>query len=97
MRAGASRAGESMKDRRDDLATIRITNLSEDTTEQDVADLVKRFGPTSRVFVARDRELNICKGFAFVSYYDKEHAERAMAKLDGFGYDNLILKVEWAR
>ena len=36
-------------DRRDDLSTIRITNLSEDTTEQDVKDLVSRFGHTSRV------------------------------------------------
>ncbi|KAJ3044818.1 translation initiation factor eIF3 subunit g [Rhizophlyctis rosea] len=90
--------GDRMSDRnRDDLSTIRITNLSEDTTEQDVKDLVSRFGHTSRVFVARDRETNTCKGFAFVSYYSKEDAERAQKALNGYGYDNLILRVEWAR
>lgn len=50
---GATRGpGESMKDPKrggEDLSTIRITNLSEDTTEQDVKDLVGRFGHTSRV------------------------------------------------
>ena len=53
MRPGASgsRSGESMNSRsRDDLSTIRITNLSEDATEPDVKDLVSRFGHTSRVF-----------------------------------------------
>ncbi|KND04992.1 translation initiation factor eIF3 core subunit g [Spizellomyces punctatus DAOM BR117] len=90
--------GESMRtERRDDFPTIRITNLSEDTSESDVKDLVGKFGHTSRVFVARDRETNACKGFAFVSFYHKEDAERALEKLNGFGYDNLILRVEWAR
>ncbi|KAJ3053064.1 translation initiation factor eIF3 subunit g [Rhizophlyctis rosea] len=98
---GAPPVGETMGgrggDRRDDLSTIRITNLSEDTTEQDVKDLVSRFGHTSRVFVARDRETNTCKGFAFVSYYSKEDAEKAQNALNGYGYDNLILRVEWAK
>ncbi|KAJ3181848.1 translation initiation factor eIF3 subunit g [Gaertneriomyces sp. JEL0708] len=93
--------GESMRgssdSRRDDYPTIRITNLSEDTQEQDVKELVSRFGHTSRVFVSRDRETNTCKGFAFVSFIHKEDAEKALEKLNGFGYDNLILRVEWAR
>ncbi|TPX32344.1 hypothetical protein SmJEL517_g04549 [Synchytrium microbalum] len=98
MRAGASRGGESMNSRnRDDASTIRITNLSEDATESDVKDLVSRFGGTSRVYVARDQRTGMCKGFAFVTYYDKDNAEKAMASLNGYGYDNLILRVEWAK
>ncbi|KAI9208100.1 eukaryotic translation initiation factor 3 subunit G-domain-containing protein [Polychytrium aggregatum] len=81
----------------DGTFTIRITNLSEDVTEQDVRDLVSRFGPTHRIFVARDKETNICKGFAFISYYDKDKAQKAMDQLNGYGYDNLILRVEWAK
>ncbi|KAI9103266.1 translation initiation factor eIF3g [Phlyctochytrium arcticum] len=90
--------GESMRtDRRDEFPTLRITNLSEEAQEQDIKELVSRFGNTARVFVSRDRETNVCKGFAFVSFYQKEDAERALEKLNGFGYDSLILHVEWAR
>jgi translation initiation factor 3 subunit G len=81
---------------REQLPTIRITNLSEEATEMDVRSLVSRFGHPSRVFVARDRDLNICKGFAFVSYPTKEMAAKALNALNGYGYDNLILKVEWS-
>ena len=85
-----------MKDR-DDSNTVRIANLSEDTVEQDVRDLLAHLGPVSRVFVARNFDLNTCKGFAFVTFYDKQTGQNAIDKLDGFGYDNLILKVDWAR
>lgn len=81
---------------REQLPTIRITNLSEEATEMDVRQLVSRFGHPSRVFVARDRDLNICKGFAFVSYPTREMASKALNSLNGYGYDNLILKVEWS-
>ncbi|KAJ1569371.1 translation initiation factor eIF3 subunit g, partial [Cladochytrium tenue] len=83
--------------RRDDFFTLRITNLSEEVTEQDLKDLVGRFGHTARVFVARDRETNMCKGFAFVSFYSQDDANRCMNALNGFGYDNLILHVEIAK
>jgi translation initiation factor 3 subunit G len=87
--------GETMP-AREQLPTIRITNLSEEATEMDVRSLVSRFGHPSRVFVARDRDLNVCKGFAFVSYPSREMAAKALAALNGYGYDNLILKVEWS-
>ncbi|KAL2919894.1 hypothetical protein HK105_200811 [Polyrhizophydium stewartii] len=96
--AGGPDLGTSMRtERRDDANTIRISNLSEDTTEDDVRALVSKFGSTSRVFVAWDRDLGVCKGFAFVGFYDKSAAERAIEKLNGYGYDNLILRVEWSK
>ena len=36
------------------------------------------------------------KGFAFVSYRRHADAEAALARLNGQGYDNLILRAEWA-
>mmetsp|Transcript_23786 Transcript_23786/g.94325 ORF Transcript_23786/g.94325 Transcript_23786/m.94325 type:complete len:85 (-) Transcript_23786:422-676(-) len=39
----------------------------------------------------------VSRGFAFVSYVRREDAARAMAALQGHGYDHLILKIEWAR
>lgn len=83
--------------RMDDLNTIRVTNISENTTEADLQDLFQRFGRISRVYLAKDKETLVSRGFAFVSFVNKEHAARAMEQLQGFGYDHLILKLEWAR
>ncbi|KAI8617664.1 eukaryotic translation initiation factor 3 subunit G-domain-containing protein [Chytriomyces sp. MP71] len=104
MRGGAaggaregSRMGGGRDGDRDDLPTVRIANLSEETTEQDVRDLIARFGHTARVFVARDRDTNMCKGFGYVTFYDKFDAERCINALNGYGYDNLILTAEMAK
>ena len=37
------------------------------------------------------------QGFAFVSYHNREDAARAMEALNGYGYDHLILNVEWSK
>ena len=37
------------------------------------------------------------QGFAFVSFASREDAANAIKNLNGFGYDHLILKVEWAK
>ena len=81
---------------RDDSNTLRVTNLSEDTTDDDLRDLFGRFGRISRVFLAKDRETNRTKGFAFVSFHERTDAVKAMEKLDKKGYDNLIMRVEFA-
>ncbi|KAJ2744055.1 translation initiation factor eIF3 subunit g [Coemansia sp. BCRC 34301] len=94
--AGSLGAGDARGDRRDEQPTIRITNLSEDTLEADVNQLCRPFGPLARVFVATDRSTGHCKGYAFVSYYDHDSAEKAIAKLNGHGFDNLILNAHWA-
>jgi translation initiation factor 3 subunit G len=97
MRAGAKQQStDSYKERRDD-AIIRVTNLSEDTTEGDIHDLFRRFGNISRVYLARDRDTNVCKGFAFVSFGVRDDAAKALQAINGYGYDNLILRVEWAK
>lgn len=102
MRAGARGAGESMgrpggAGNRDDLPTLRVTNISEDTQENDLRDLFGTFGRVARVYVGRDRETGIGKGFAFVSFEDKSTAQKAMDKMHGRGYDSLILNVQWSR
>ncbi|KAI9291263.1 translation initiation factor 3, RNA-binding subunit [Neoconidiobolus thromboides FSU 785] len=94
---GDAPAGESLRDKRDDSASLRVTNLSEDTREGDVNELFRKFGNIQRVYLAKDHETGRCKGFAFVSYYDKSDAEKARAALDGHGYDNLILRVDWSQ
>ncbi|KAJ5324702.1 hypothetical protein N7476_003302 [Penicillium atrosanguineum] len=99
MRKGGAAAGEKMGGRfeKDDLATLRVTNVSELAEEQEMRDLFERFGRVTRVFLARDRETQRAKGFAFISYADRSDAELACDKMDGFGYRHLILRVEFAK
>ncbi|XP_040270851.1 eukaryotic translation initiation factor 3 subunit G [Bufo bufo] len=99
LRDGGSRRGESMQPNRraDDNATIRVTNLSEDTRETDLQELFRPFGSISRIYLAKDKTTGQSKGFAFISFHRREDAARAIAGVSGFGYDHLILNVEWAK
>jgi len=101
MRAGAAGAGggDRMggKYERDDLATLRVTNVSEMAEEQELRDMFARFGHVTRVFLAKDRETGLAKGFAFISFQDRKDAEKAAEKMDGFGFKHLILRVEFAK
>lgn len=83
--------------RKDDATAIRISNLSESTTDPDLEDLVKPFGPWSKIFLAKDKQTGICKGFAYIHFKFKTDAAKAIAKLDGHGYDHLILSVDWSK
>jgi len=82
---------------RGEEAGLRVTNLSEDVTEDDLRELFRKFGHTTRTFLARDYKTNQSRGFAFVNYQRHEDAQMAIDKLNGHGYDNLILRVEWAK
>jgi len=98
-RREGGRVGESMNDRRrtEDTAAIRVSNLSESTQEDDLQELFKPFGHIARIYLSKDKFTGECRGFAFVHYYKKDDAQKAIATLNGFGYDHLILSVEWAK
>merc|ERR1712225_105645 len=57
MRAGARGPGESMHGvrGRDDYPTLRVTNLAEDTEEDDLRNIFERFGRVHRAYVGRDQ------------------------------------------
>ncbi|MCJ1415901.1 translation initiation factor eIF3 subunit g [Xylographa parallela] len=98
-KGGAATAGERMggKYERDDLATLRVTNVSEFAEEQDLREIFERFGRVTRVFLAKDRETGRAKGFAFISFQERTDAAKACEKIDGYGYGHLILRVEFAK
>lgn len=96
MRSRAGGAGGESMQRRDD-PTVRVTNISEDTKESDLQDLFRPFGPISRIYLAKDKLTMKSKGFAFVNFIHKEDAQKAIDALCGYGYDHLILHVEWAK
>ncbi|MQL80207.1 hypothetical protein Taro_012657 [Colocasia esculenta] len=94
MRGGGSGERSLPDRRRNDENSVRVTNLSEDTREPDLLELFRTFGPVSRVYVAVDQKTGVSRGFGFVNFVHREDAERAINKLNGYGYDNLILRVE---
>ncbi|KAF8702489.1 hypothetical protein HU200_032868 [Digitaria exilis] len=92
---GADTSGASMR-RWNDENCIRVNNLSEETHEADLLELFRTFGPVTRAFVARDKWTRSSRGFGFVNFVRREDGEKAISKLNGYGYDNLILRVEWS-
>jgi len=94
---GAAGSEPMRRPPRDEGATVRVTNLSEDTKEADLAELFRSFGRISRIFLAKDKYNGLSKGFAFINFENREDAARAIEKLNGYGYDHLILNVEWAK
>lgn len=98
--AGAAAGGERMGGKfaeRDDLATLRVTNVSELAEEDELRALFSRYGHVTRVFLAKDRETGMAKGFAFISYTNRDDAAKACSNMDGFGFKHLILRVEFAK
>ncbi|XP_074364864.1 uncharacterized protein LOC141705895 isoform X2 [Apium graveolens] len=96
LRRGAERTSGSDMRRRTEENSVRVTNLSEDTREADLNELCRNIGPVTRTYVSTDQRTGVCRGFGFVNFLNREDAEKAIKVLNGYGYDNLILHVEWA-
>lgn len=104
LRAGApaAAAGKRFGDfgrspmNKDDF-TVRVSNLPEEATEIDLMELFKPFGKVSRIFLAKDKNKQISRGFAFVTFLNKDDAQRSIWAVNDYGYNHLILKVEWAK
>ena len=80
------------------LPAVKISNLSLDTTEQDVKELLISFGRLNRLHMPKDRRnKDSHKGVAFATFPRKEIGEKVILKLNGYAYDHLILKVEWSK
>lgn len=83
---------------RDDSTTLKISQLNEIVTEQMLRDtLLANFGEVARVNIVRNRETGRSKGLAFVQFYSEQQAKTALERLNGKGFHNLILQVEWSK
>lgn len=81
---------------KDDFS-VRVSNLPEEATEADLQELFKPFGKVTRVFLAKDKTKQVSRGFAFVTFSNKDEAQRAIWGVNDYGYNHLILKVEWSK
>ena len=82
---------------RENPYTVRISNLPEICTEQDIRDLCKPIALVTRAHVVRDMRTQNCRGSAFVSFSTMHDVERVVKIINGHPYGNLILKAEIAK
>ena len=81
-------------------ATVRVTNVAEAVSEADLRELCGRFGCVTRLYMAKDKqqmEGRPNRGFAFVTFASRAEAGKAMELLQGYGFDDIVLKIEWAK
>lgn len=62
---------------------LYIGNLSYEITEAELRGALAEYEPLLEVFLPVDRETGNPRGFAFVTFRDRETGEAAMAVLDG--------------
>eukprot|EP01061_Rhynchopus_euleeides_P034103 TRINITY_DN57802_c0_g1_i1.p2 TRINITY_DN57802_c0_g1~~TRINITY_DN57802_c0_g1_i1.p2 ORF type:complete len:274 (+),score=110.05 TRINITY_DN57802_c0_g1_i1:117-938(+) len=94
---GAGETADGGRPPRDDSATVRITNLSEDISDDDLRGLFHKYGHITRSYIAVDRATKERRGFAFITYKTKEEAAEAIKHLDRHALCHVILEVGWAR
>jgi translation initiation factor 3 subunit G len=94
-RAPGRRDGGGGRSDRNEENTVRVHNLPEETTEDDLRELFSRWH-TTRIYLAKDIHRRVSRGFAFVSFERRSDAEDAIKKLHRFGYGHLLLHVEFS-
>ncbi|KAI6242581.1 Eukaryotic translation initiation factor 3 subunit G [Aphelenchoides fujianensis] len=88
-----------LTERRNDECTCRVTNLPEDMPdlEESLRDMFGQIGRIDRFYLARDKNTNRLRGFAFITYENRSNAERAINTFNNAKFGHLILKVEWTK
>jgi len=74
-----------------------VGNLSYATTEAELRTYFGTVAPPSQVVLPVDRETGRPRGFAFVEYLDRAHAEQAIQRFNGQAFNGRPLAVSEAR
>ncbi|KAL9643284.1 hypothetical protein ABK040_014740 [Willaertia magna] len=75
---------------------IRVTNLDERATENDLRLLFGQVGKIIKVYLPAGYNGGN-KGFALITYSTPEEAEEAIKRFDNFSLNHLLLSVEWSK
>jgi cold-inducible RNA-binding protein len=76
---------------------LYLGNLSGNTTEANLTDLLTPFGSAGPVMVIKEKSTGQSRGFAFVDFKNDEEARAAIKDLNGKEVDGQPLTVNEAR
>jgi|RhiMethySRZTD1v2_1073278.scaffolds.fasta_scaffold1016299_2 RNA recognition motif-containing protein len=76
---------------------IHVGGLPYSYDDRQLLDLFTPFGPVRSARIMRDRDTGESRGFAFVEMEDAQHAQTAIAALNGQRFDGVALRVSEAR
>ncbi|QPG76026.1 hypothetical protein FOA43_003412 [Brettanomyces nanus] len=82
---------------KEDTTTLRVTNLNSMVDEGMLNTLFSRFGYIHRLTILRNRETRESRGIAFVEMDSISNAKRAIEGVNGRGFMNLIVNVDFAK
>ena len=80
-----------------DLISLKVDSLTDRISHCTLRCIFEKYGPIGDVYIPRDHFTQESRGFAFVCFHDKHHAEEAMDTLDGVMLDGHVLQVQMAR
>ena len=76
---------------------IYVGNLPHSTSEREVQEAFEAYGAVDSVNIIKDRDTGDSRGFGFVNMDDNEHANNAIAGLNGSDLGGRTLTVNEAR
>ena len=79
------------------MINIFVGNLSFQTTQEDLLATFSKFGNVEQVKIVTDRDTGQPRGFAFVEMTNAQHAQKAIAQLNGAELNGRPLNVNEAR
>jgi len=80
----------------DNDPTIRISNIPENATQEDMKQLLRQFHFNKLRLAKKTYAPSGNRGFAFVTFTTIQDAYTAMVKLTGHKYGHMVLKAEWS-
>ena len=76
---------------------IYVGNLPFGYTDEQLKELFSSYGETSEITLIKDKLSGRSKGFGFVTFVEKESADKAIAEMNGKEIDGRAIKVNEAR
>jgi RNA recognition motif-containing protein len=78
------------------MITIFVAKLDFGVSENELFELFKQYGTVAKVTVAKDKETNKSRGFAFVEMPNRDQAQQAIDALDGYSFNGRTCAVKEA-